>query len=120
DKPDDFARTGFLPPNMTLLVRCDYFRPFLHWPLATDRTRSVAYFMFPKERCEQPGFQRAVEVYVDWTKKVLEEDRKMVESLQRAMVTRGYEPGPFSYQETSVHHMISGHLDRLFGPVGSA
>jgi Rieske 2Fe-2S family protein len=113
NESDYFARTGFLPPNTTLLARCDYVRPFVHWPVAPDRTRSIAYFLFPQEKFDQPGFQENVEVYIEYMKKVLDEDRMMVESLQRAMKTRGYEPGPMSTKETSIHHLINYHLDRI-------
>jgi choline monooxygenase len=118
NESDYFARTGFLPPNVTFLVRCDYVRPFVHWPIAPDRTRSIAYFMFPKEKFDTPGFQENVEVYINYMKNVLDEDRTMVESLQRAMKTRGYEPGPMSTKETSIHHLINYHLDRLFPTSG--
>jgi hypothetical protein len=114
DKPDDFARTGFLPPNMTILLRSDYIRPFVHWPISPGKTRSIAYFLFPKEKFDLPDFNEKIQDYIDFGKKVLDEDRMMVESLQRAMSTRGFEPGPLSTQETAVHHMINGYLDRMF------
>jgi phenylpropionate dioxygenase-like ring-hydroxylating dioxygenase large terminal subunit len=114
DKPDDLAKTGFFPPNMTVLLRCDYIRPFIHWPIAPGKTRSIAYFLFPEEKLSDPEFAEKIQVYVDVSQKVLDEDRMMVESLQRAMSTRGFEPGPFSTQETAVHHMINGYLQRVF------
>jgi len=115
DQEDDFARVGFMPPNMNILVRCDYVRPFLHWPLAPDKTRSVAYFLFPEERLAQPGFEENLQVYVDYLVKVLNEDRDMVLSLQHAMKTRGFEPGPMSIYERPIHHLIDSHLARLYG-----
>jgi phenylpropionate dioxygenase-like ring-hydroxylating dioxygenase large terminal subunit len=118
DHPDDFAMTGFMQPNMNMLVRSDYVRPFLHWPLSVDKTRSVAYFLVPKEKFEQPDFREKLQVYIDYVQKVLDEDRVMVESLQRAMSSRAFEPGPFSTQETSVHHLINAHLERVFPPNG--
>lgn len=114
NQSDYFARTGFVPPNLSILVRCDFVRPFVHWPIAPGRTRSFAYYMFPKEKFSQPGFAESVKVYIEYASKVLEEDRMMVESLQRAMTTRGYEPGPMSTKETSIHHLVKYHLDRLF------
>jgi Rieske 2Fe-2S family protein len=115
DQPDDFARTGFLPPNMTILSRCDMYRPFVHWPLAPNRTRSYGYFLLPKEKLGDPQLQDKMGVYVEYLNKVLNEDRSMVESLQRNLLTRGYEPGRFSTKETSIHHLMNYHLQRIFG-----
>ena len=111
---DDFARTGFLPPNMNMLARCDYVRPFVHWPLAVDRTRSIAYFLFPEEKFEQPGFLESVKIYAEYLQTVLEEDRTMVESLQRAMSTQAFEAGPFCSREQAIHHLVGYHLERIF------
>lgn len=117
--PENFARVGFMPPNMNLLARCDYVRPFLHWPLAPDKTRSVAYFLFPKEKFEEPGFEDHIQVYVDYLTKVLDEDRAMVQSLQRAMNTDGFKPGPMSFLEKAIHHVIGYHLERVFDDSGA-
>ena len=119
DKPDTFARTGFLPPNMTILTRMDMYRPFVHWPQSVDRTVSYGYFLLPREKLQDPQLQEKMAVYVEYLEKVLNEDRSMVESLQRNMSTRGYVPGRFSTKEASLHHMINHHLDRLFGPAGA-
>jgi phenylpropionate dioxygenase-like ring-hydroxylating dioxygenase large terminal subunit len=114
NQPESFARVGFMPPNMNVLARCDYVRPFLHWPLAPNKTRSVAYFLFPKEKFDEPGFDDNVKVYVDYLANVLDEDRTMVQSLQRAMNTDGFKPGPMSFLEKAIHHVIGHHLDRVF------
>ena len=115
DKPDTFARTGFVPPNMTILTRMDMYRPFVHWPLAVDRTVSYGYFLLPKEKLADPQLQEKMAVYTEYLEKVLNEDRSMVESLQRNMLTKGYVPGRFSTKETSLYHMINHHLTALFG-----
>jgi phenylpropionate dioxygenase-like ring-hydroxylating dioxygenase large terminal subunit len=114
-QPDTFARTGFLPPNMTILSRMDMYRPFVHWPIAPDKTRSYGYFLLPKEKLQDPQLQEKMAVYVEYLKKVLDEDRSMVESLQRNMMTNGYEPGRFSTKEASIHHLMNHHLKRVFG-----
>jgi len=114
-QPDTFARTGFLPPNMTILSRMDMYRPFVHWPLAPDKTISYGYFLLPKEKLADPKLQEKMAVYVEYLDKVLNEDRSMVESMQRNMSTRGYEPGRFSTKEASLHHMINYYLERVFG-----
>jgi ActR/RegA family two-component response regulator len=52
-------------------------------------------------------------------KKVLDEDRDMILSLQRAMTTRGFEPGRMSFMEDAIHHALGYHLERLFGQRGA-
>lgn len=112
---DSFARIGYLPPNLTMLARCDYVRPVVHWPTSVNSTRSVAYFLFPEDRIAQPDFKEKIQTYAQFMLKVLDEDREMILSLQRAMNTRGFEPGRMSFMEDAIHHALSHHLERLFG-----
>jgi Rieske 2Fe-2S family protein len=112
--PDTCARIGFLPPNMCLLSRCDYVRPFIHWPISPQKTRSIAYFLFPEEKFDQPGFAADVQVYVDFLSRVLNEDLGMIRSLQRAMASRGFAPGPMSRLEAPIHHVTANYLKRVF------
>ncbi len=116
--PDDdgmFARIGFLPPNLTLLVRCDYVRPIIHWPTAVDKTHSIGYFLFPEDKLADPEFSDKVQEYASFLTKVLDEDRDMILSLQRAMNTKGFEPGRMSFMEDAIHHVVGNHLERVFG-----
>ena len=115
NETERFGRIGFLPPNVTLLARCDYVRPVAHWPVSPTRTHSVAYFLFPREKFAQPDFAEKVQVYVDYLTQVLAEDTGMMLSLQRAMVTRGFEPGRMARLEQAIHYVINYHLDRVFG-----
>ena len=110
-----FARIGFLPPNLTLLVRNDYVRPMVHWPISENKTHSVGYFLFPEEKFADPQFAEKVQVYVDFLDKVLDEDRGMILSLQRAMNTKGFEPGRMSNMEAAIHHVLGYQLERTFG-----
>jgi Rieske 2Fe-2S family protein len=110
-----FARIGFLPPNLTLLARCDYVRPILHWPTAVDQTHSVGYFLFPEDRLADPEFSDKVQEYAAFLTKVLDEDRDMILSLQRAMTTEGFEPGRMSFMEDAIHHVVQHHLRTIFG-----
>ncbi|MDN7953980.1 aromatic ring-hydroxylating dioxygenase subunit alpha [Burkholderia multivorans] len=113
---DSFARIGYLPPNLTMLARCDYVRPVTHWPTAVNKTHSVAYFLFPEDRIADPRFQEKIQTYAKFVEQVLDEDRGMILSLQRAMNTRGFEPGRMSFMEDAIHHALAWHLERLFGP----
>jgi Rieske 2Fe-2S family protein len=119
DDDGTFARIGFLPPNLTLLARCDYVRPMVHWPSAVDKTHSIGYFLFPEEKLADPEFSDKVHTYAEFLTKVLDEDRDMILSLQRAMKTRGFEPGRMSFMEDAIHHVVGYHLERVFGTPGA-
>jgi phenylpropionate dioxygenase-like ring-hydroxylating dioxygenase large terminal subunit len=116
-KDDDgtFARIGFLPPNLTLLARCDYVRPMVHWPVSANKTHSVGYFLFPEEKFADPEFPEKVKQYVAFLTRVLDEDRGMILSLQRAMASDGFEPGRMSNMEAAIHHVLGYQLERTFG-----
>ncbi len=116
NETERLGRIGFLPPNLTLLARCDYVRPFAHWPISPTRTRSVAYFLLPADRVEDPEFDSKIQPYIEYVTKVLSEDTGMVMSLQRAMSSRGFVPGRMSTMEHSLHHVIGNHLQRVLGP----
>jgi len=55
------------------------------------------------------------EVYRDFLVKVLEEDRTMVASLQRAMETKAFEPGPMSHMEVNLHNLINYNAQLIYG-----
>ncbi len=110
-----FAEIGFMPPNLTLLARYDFVRPIVHWPIAPDKTHSVAYYLFPKSALEDPQFDEKIMDYVDYGKEVLDEDAVMIVSLQRAMASKTFVPGRMSTFEHSLHHVIGNHLERVFG-----
>lgn len=109
-----FARIGFLPPNLTLLARNDYVRPMVHWPISADKTHSVGYFLFPEEKFKDPEFAEKLKVYVSFLTEVLDEDRGMILSLQRAMASDGFEPGRMSNMEAAIHHVLGYQLERTF------
>ncbi|MDO8477396.1 MAG: aromatic ring-hydroxylating dioxygenase subunit alpha [Candidatus Rokubacteria bacterium] len=113
DQPDSFAVTGFLPPNMQIFVRSDQIRILITWPLAPDRSRIVYHSLFPKEHFELRDFNVKVRVYHDYIASVLDEDRSMVQSLQNAMSTRAFQPGPMAGLEKAVHHALTNYLDRI-------
>ena len=115
NETERFGRIGFLPPNVTLLARCDYVRPIAHWPISPQKTHSIGYFLFPRDRLADPEFSTKIQDYVDYLTKVLQEDTDMILSLQRAMTTQGFAPGRMARLEHAIHHVIGNHLDRVFG-----
>ncbi|WP_353194231.1 aromatic ring-hydroxylating oxygenase subunit alpha [Pusillimonas noertemannii] len=116
DRDYSFSSEGFLQPNLTLFGRVDCARPFVVWPLSESKCQIIAYQLFPKEVFERPDIRETLKIYEDYLKKVLEEDRMMIESLQKAMSTRGFVPGPMSVLEKAIHHFLNGHIERVLEP----
>ena len=115
DRPDNFACSGHLSPNVQLIARSDNVHPFVMWPLGPDRCRVVNYTLFPAQHFDLPGFEEKIEVYRNYLIDVVEEDRKMVASLQQNMKSRRFRPGPMSKLELGIHHVINDVLDRIDG-----
>lgn len=115
DQPESFAVMGYLPPNLHLVARSDQIRVLVTWPLAPDRCRIVLHSLFPKQHFSLPHFEAKARLYHDFLENVLAEDQMMVQSLQHAMTTREYRPGPMSTLEKAVHHCVNNVLRRLYG-----
>lgn len=113
DKPMSFAYTGFLAPNFHMFGRIDESHPMVIWPLAPDKTRVIVYHVFPAEHFDRPDFAEKARVYHDFLARVVEEDREMVNSLQRGMNSRLFEPGPLSRMEVNLHSLLNYYLDRM-------
>jgi phenylpropionate dioxygenase-like ring-hydroxylating dioxygenase large terminal subunit len=115
DRPISFACTGFLPPNCTMFGRIDCVRFMVAWPDGPDRSRTVIYHLFPEEFFARPGFRDTLKVYRDYQLTVLDEDRSMIESMQRAMSSAAYRPGRMSTLEKPIHHYVNAYIERVFG-----
>jgi phenylpropionate dioxygenase-like ring-hydroxylating dioxygenase large terminal subunit len=113
DRDYSFASEGFMQPNFTLFGRVDCARPFIVWPLSEKKCQVIIYQLFPKQVFERPDIRETLKVYEDYLLTVLEEDRTMIESMQKAMTTRGYEPGRMSVMEKPIHHFLNGHINRV-------
>lgn len=111
----DFACTGFMPPNLTLFSRIDSVWPVVSWPLSPERCEVVMYRCYPTEFFDRADFKETIEIYQDFARQILEEDRSMLESMQKAMHSAAYAPGRLSTQELKLHHFLNGYLDRIFG-----
>jgi hypothetical protein len=75
----------------------------------------VVYHLFPADYHRQPDFMEKAVLYRDFIPQVLEEDRSMVASLQSAMETRAFEPGPMSRMEVNLHNLITYTAQRIYG-----
>ncbi len=61
----DFAALRYLPPNLCMGVRSDHVHQLVVWPVAPDRSRLVAYLLFPQAFRTAPDFPAKVEAYCD-------------------------------------------------------
>ncbi|MDO8279050.1 MAG: aromatic ring-hydroxylating dioxygenase subunit alpha [Burkholderiaceae bacterium] len=109
-----FACTGFNPPNLTIFARVDHIRTIVVWPLSATRCQVISYHVFPEQVFEMPDVEKRLKVYSDYQQVILGEDRTMIESMQRAMATRGYVPGRMSLLEKPIHHYLNGYIRRMF------
>jgi len=115
DKPKMFSISGFLRPNFTLFGRIDDVHPFVSWPVAPNRTKTIVYTLFPREFFDDPQFDEKVSSYREQTIKTLQEDNNIIRSLQKAMSTEQFKPGYMASLEKGVHHVINYYIDRMFG-----
>ncbi len=113
-EPNSFARTGFLPPNLTLFARVDMVKLMEAWPIGPDACEVMIYMLFPEEFFADPEFEAKVKVYKDFQHIIYEEDRSMIESMQRAMHLPVYQPGRMSVMEKPIHHFLKGYVNRMF------
>ena len=105
---------GYLTPHLHMFGRCDMSLPMTIEPLAPDRTRINIYFLYPGSRFDEDGFADKIKVYHDFGALVLDEDRSMVQGMQRNMASRHFVPGPMSKLERTVHDIVNGYLERVF------
>lgn len=113
---NSFACTGMLPPNLTIFGRIDTVKLMSAWPLGPNRCEVLIYMLFPEEFFADPDFAEKVDVYKKYQMIIYEEDRSMIESMQKAMALPNYAPGRMSIMEKPIHHFLNGYLDRMFGP----
>ena len=92
--------------------------PFITWPLTPDSSRLEVYTLFPREHIERPDFTEHVKKYHDFMSQVVDEDREMVQSMQRNLGSRLFAPGRMSRHEENIHNTINGYLEHVFGRPG--
>ncbi|MSP52405.1 MAG: hypothetical protein EXQ91_08475 [Alphaproteobacteria bacterium] len=105
--------TGFLSPNFHLYGRCENLRPCVEWPLGMGRTRLIYYNLFPTEFHARLDFTADVARHQRYYARAVEEDRGMLESLQHAMASRNFRPGPLSKFENAIHHQLKYYVERM-------
>ena len=111
----EYGYTSHQRPNMNFGLRQDNINFTTTWPLGVERSMITFHMLLPKQHFSLPDFRQRVKVYEDFVTLVLEEDREMVQSLQKSFKSRAYQPGPMSKYEIAVHHVINYYLERIFG-----
>lgn len=120
DRGMEFACTGYLPPNMTIFGRIDCVKIMCAWPTGTDSCHVEIHLLMPAEFFSDAEFEQKLKVYTDYQQIIYEEDRTMIESMQKAMALPEYQPGRLSVMEKPIHHFLRHYTERMFGPQASA
>jgi phenylpropionate dioxygenase-like ring-hydroxylating dioxygenase large terminal subunit len=110
-----YAFTIFVRPCMNIFARYDLVQPITYFPLGPDKTEVSVYTLFPAVHFARPDFEANAQIYRDFIRVVIEEDRAMLDSLQRGLKSRRFVPGPTVALEMPIHHMLNRYLDRMFG-----
>ncbi len=110
---NSFGATVRIPPNAHMFARIDQVRYIVIWPTGVGTCELMCFHLFPESFFDDPDFQAKAQVYLDYQVAVLEEDRLMIDSLQRAMKSRNFTPGPMVGMEAAIHHVLNDYIDRL-------
>lgn len=104
DLTEEERRNGFnfvtVYPTMFIVAHVDYVRTVTVEPVAPDRTRLTAEWLFPQTTLDQPGFD-AAEV-ARFATLVLEQDGAACEMNQRGLRSERYENGRLMPQEFDI------------------
>lgn len=111
--PDVAAGAGFLSPNFTTFVRAFSMAQIIIWPVSPSQTRVCQFASAPEHYFDEPDVAERIKPVEDLMEVIIEEDRPMIESLQRVMGKQAFRPGRMSTGEMLVHHYINSYLDRI-------
>lgn len=111
--PDVAAGAGFLTPNFTCFVRAFGMSQIFVWPISPTQSKVCQFASAPDYYFEQPDIAERIRPIETLLESIIEEDRPMIESLQRVMGKSAFRPGRMSSGEMLVHHYINSYLDRM-------
>jgi phenylpropionate dioxygenase-like ring-hydroxylating dioxygenase large terminal subunit len=115
DKPEGFSCVACFPPNLCIFARFDCVKLSSVLPRGHDRCSLITYHLFPAEFFALPNFEDVRKIYETYQIEIFEEDRSMIESLQRAMASPIFVPGRMSVAEKQIHNYINGHVRKVVG-----
>lgn len=113
DRANSFAVERFVWPNCTFFGRVEGISVFVAWPLSESRCQVIIYQCFGEKVFERPDQEELLGVYKTHMLRVVDEDKSMIESLQKAMTARGFKPGRMSITERPIHHTLQTYIDRV-------
>lgn len=114
----DWSVKGGLFPFHNLSMRYDSVRMWVVWPTSIDTCEFNMYTVLAPTSISRKGFASDYQAYKDFIiNAVADEDGAMVASLQNAVKSQLYSPGPMSHLEAGVHHVMSHYVDVLTGAV---
>ena len=111
--PDRAGCSGFLSPNFTIFGRVYGTVHVVVWPISASQSKMDVYCMAPDLYFEADDIVERIQPLENMMSVIIEEDRPMIESLQRNMSKSAFWPGRMSSGEMLVHHYISCYLDRM-------
>ena len=112
---EKFACATWIRPTMNFFARHDMLQPWIALPIDVDRTLVTVYTQLPNSHFEEPAFEEKNQLYLSFIRQLASEDVQMLESLQNAVKSRAFRPGPTVNLERAVHHLLNYYLDRMFG-----
>ena len=110
-----FACATWIRPTMNFFARHDMLQPWVALPVDVDRTLVTVYTQLPACHFEAPAFEEKNRLYIGFLRQLASEDGRMLASLQNAVKSRAFQPGPTVKLERAVHHLLNYYLDRLTG-----
>lgn len=110
-----FSSSTNLFPNIKIHVSHESLRLWRIWPVTPSKTRVVAYIMLPEASFSVPDFEGKIERYGKYVEEIVEEDRVPLESLQKAVHSRYFQPGPLSHLEEGIHHWLNHYVHKVIG-----
>jgi Rieske 2Fe-2S family protein len=112
--PDFQAGKGAIFPNINLFVNTDSVRSWTLWPgERPGETKAIFYFLLPKETFSVADFDSKLEGYRELVGRIADEDKPVLLSLQQAVASESYEPGPITHFEVGIKHLLSHYADVL-------
>jgi Rieske 2Fe-2S family protein len=114
DRDYNLACTGFMQPNCTVFGRIDNQKFFIAWPVTASRCKVILYQLFAPAVFERPDKDEVLKIYGDFQILITEEDRTMIESMQKSLASRAFTPGRMSKLENMIHHTLNGYVERIF------
>lgn len=105
-----FSAKGAIFPNINFWSGMDSLRMWHLWPVSPGQTHAVCYILLPEAAFGVEDFEAKLDKYSDYVRKVAQEDRELLESLQRGVASPRFTPGPLSHLELQLQHLLKHYI----------